>query len=433
MAEQDGGNNVTNTTNVDAIATELESMMSNNLPILPRCCIFRVPNILRRHNPEAYAPTAFSIGPFHYGKPHLKATQNVKLKYLQSVLSRFPDANPKMILRNLTAAISGVGEAARACYAGDIGMTSMDDFVMVLVLDGCFLIELFRKTWSVALREEDDPIFTMSCMEAFLYHDLILLENQIPWLVLDRLFNMTKTIQRELPLNLLVISYFSTIFSRQVGFLDHQDVVKSLFSEEHEHKHILDLLRNSMVLSSSIKYRHGSVDSTMEWQLVPSATSLQEAGIKFRRAKGMASLLDIKFKDGVLEFPPLLIHEKTETLLRNLICLEQCLPNCDGIITSYAILMDNLINTTNDMEILCKNEVIDNWLNIEETTEFFNQLYNDTVINDFYYGKLTDEVNKYCERRWPRYRRVLQHDYFKHPWSLVSVIVATILHILTFL
>ena len=61
MAEQDGGNNVTNTTNVDAIATELESMMSNNFPMSPRCCIFRIPNILRRYNLEAYAPTAFSI------------------------------------------------------------------------------------------------------------------------------------------------------------------------------------------------------------------------------------------------------------------------------------------------------------------------------------------------------------------------------------
>ncbi|PON95333.1 hypothetical protein TorRG33x02_088550 [Trema orientale] len=50
-------------------------------------------------------------------------------------------------------------------------------FVEVLVLDGCFIIELFRKKSNEDLKEEGDPIFTMSCLLQFLHHDLILLEN----------------------------------------------------------------------------------------------------------------------------------------------------------------------------------------------------------------------------------------------------------------
>ncbi|EXC31340.1 hypothetical protein L484_017620 [Morus notabilis] len=59
-------------------------------------------------------------------------------------------------------------------------------FVEVLVLDadGCFIISrIFRK---------EDPIFRLSGMVPLVHHDLILLENQIPRMVLDILFNLTR-------------------------------------------------------------------------------------------------------------------------------------------------------------------------------------------------------------------------------------------------
>ncbi|EXC20168.1 hypothetical protein L484_011412 [Morus notabilis] len=121
---------------------------------------------------------------------------------------------------------------------------------------------------------------------------------------------------------------------------------------------------------------------------------------------------------------------RTRRLFRNLICLEQCLPNCAPIVTYYAILSDNLINTTRDMEILCKSGIIDNWLIIDDAAESFSQLYDDTFIKQFYYSNLIAEVKEYS---WPRYTTVLMHDYFKHPWALVSVVAAAVLLILTFL
>ncbi|PON61349.1 hypothetical protein PanWU01x14_147260 [Parasponia andersonii] len=88
-----------------------------------------------------------------------------------------------------------------------------DKFVEVLVLDLCFIIELFRKKSNEDLKEEGDPIFTMSCLLQFLRHDLILLENQIPWLVLDILFKLTKTTSIDAkPLIELVIDFFGDIF-----------------------------------------------------------------------------------------------------------------------------------------------------------------------------------------------------------------------------
>ena len=310
----------------------------------------------------------------------------------------------------------------------------MDEFVKVLVLDGCFLVELFRKLCDTELRGEDDPIFSVSCRLQFLYHDLILLENQIPWFVLNRLFNMTRR-QEERHLSSLVAAFFNTCFSRRPNLeLFQEEILMSLLSIEQESKHILDLLRNSMILHSSIGKVGTNPGWLTAWQPMPSVKSLQEAGIKFKEATNRpASVLDIKFADGVLEIPPLLIQESTEPLFRNIISFEQSLPNCAGIFTSYAMLLDNLINTVPDMEILCKRKVMDNWLNIDDATKLFNKLYDDTCVTDFYYLELTKDVNDYCGRRWPRYRTVLMRDYFKNPWTVISVIVAAILLIFTFL
>jgi hypothetical protein len=63
---------------------------------------------------------------------------------------------------------------------------------------------------------------------------------------------------------------------------------------------------------------------------------------------------------GVLETPSFEIHDITETVFRNLISYEQCHSYYDHRITSYAILLDSLINTEKDIDILCEHKIIDN-------------------------------------------------------------------------
>ncbi|WRX22287.1 Protein of unknown function DUF247 [Theobroma cacao] len=89
------------------------------------------------------------------------------------------------------------------------------------------------------------------------------------------------------------------------------------------------------------------------------ATSSFEFGVKFVKVAA-DSILDVKFRDRSLEILSLLIQETTETILRNLIMYEQCLPHCASIFTCYAKVLDNLIDTTNDMDILCKRDIFYN-------------------------------------------------------------------------
>ncbi|PON95336.1 hypothetical protein TorRG33x02_088580 [Trema orientale] len=331
-----------------------------------------------------------------------------------------------MLIKKFTKSIRKVQKEAREYYAGEIGIQA-EKFVEILVLDGCFIIELFRKKSYSNLRDKCDPIFTMSCLLQFLYHDLILLENQIPWMVLEILFNKTITSIDKKPLVELAIDFFGNIFSTK------PTPTQPLLSVNQNHgrsKHILDLLRNSLVLNSSVTKQR-----SYQWEPMLSATNLQDSGITFKVNFHSDSILDIQFckKTGVMVIPTLLIQETTETVFRNLVSLEQCCPNYEPIVTSYAVLLDNLINTNADIQILCKSKTIVNWMNMDDATRFFNRLYIDTFVKENYYLRLTNEVNEYCGRSWHRHRRVLVRDYFNHPWALISVIAASTALILTFL
>lgn len=402
------------TVDIDSLTSSVESMMSQNLIMPDKVCIFKVPHILRRHSEKAYTPNAFSIGPWHRHHPLMKSTEKIKLKYLKGLLCQ---RSASITLKGLIKSTRVIEKEARSCYAGPIDV-GVEDFVRMLVIDGCFLIELFRKDHDHENhpREDDDPIFNMSCMKQYLYHDLILAENQIPWLVLENLFNMTADPENTTTLAQLALKFFDNIFSFHPP--------RKLPSYQGQ-KHLLDLLRNWLVLSSG-KEENGETG----WEPIPSVTNLVDAGIKLKAGES-SSILDIKFENGVLEIPPLLIQETTEVIIRNLISYEQCCPKCTDRITSYAVLLDNLINTNKDMDTFTGSGIIDNWLNPDEATQFFNKLYQDAYLKKYYYLKLCQEMNRYHQRRFPRWRALLMSNYLGTPWAIVSIFAAATLLILT--
>ncbi|GMY13117.1 UPF0481 protein At3g47200-like [Fagus crenata] len=298
---------------IEGLASSIEKDMASNDPFMsPNCCIFKTPTILYRLNDKAYVPDAFSIGPFHHRDPNLIDTEKIKIKYLQGLISR---SSPKTTLRDLLNSVKEVEREARECYSNPISYSS-DEFVKILVIDGCFIIELFRKEVNQVPKEDNDPIFSMSCLQQFLDHDLILLENQVPWVVLERLFNKTKE-EHDMPLIKLAIEFFISAFSFTEPPPMNETMIKDI-------KHIPDLIRKWMVSSTEqVEESPGLVAFRGEkgWQPMPCVTSLVEAGIKFRRVESK-SILDIKFNDGVLEIPPLLIQDTTETVFRNIISFE---------------------------------------------------------------------------------------------------------------
>ncbi|KAK6232388.1 Protein of unknown function DUF247 [Theobroma cacao] len=408
------------------------NMVSHNFVMYnDQLSIFRIPGILYRNNEKAYSPTGFSIGPWHCRERHLQATQVIKVNYLEGLILRLKDPN---LLGKLQEEIRQVEGEARKCYASPIDLCP-EEFVNILVLDGCFIIELLLK-YAGMVSKHKDPIFTTSYMLQYLYHDLILLENQVPWLVLELLFWFIEGTNRNMDTSAdaaiaakcklieLTLKFFGSIFSSNGSPPDAK-----LFGSE-DLKHILDLLRLSVVLP--FKQSRGSTHQNKEWQPIPSASRLNEAGVKFIKVASN-SILDVRFRHGALEMPALLVQETTETIFRNLIGYEQCLPNCRPVITSYAKLLDDLIDTTDDIELLGKKEVVDNWLSPDDATLFFNGLYKDAFVKEFFYPRLCKKLNHHCQRWWPKWRAAYVQNYFSKPWAMAAQIIALVMFVLTFL
>ncbi|KAF5465133.1 hypothetical protein F2P56_015164 [Juglans regia] len=65
----------------------------------------------------------------------------------------------------------------------------------MILLDGCFIIELFRKSeiYKKTRQEEYDPIFQTEWMVSTIARDLLLFENQLPLFILSKLFGMNES------------------------------------------------------------------------------------------------------------------------------------------------------------------------------------------------------------------------------------------------
>ncbi|RXH89272.1 hypothetical protein DVH24_031629 [Malus domestica] len=192
--------------------------------------------------------------------------------------------------------------------------------------------------------------------------------------------------------------------------------------------HILDLIRTVIVAP----FENQSKGTQMP--RIPNATTLSEAGIKFEKSsKPSSCILDIKFDKGVITMPRLVIDERTGPLFRNLIAFEQCYYSCPHMITSYAVLMDNLINSSKDIDLLSDKKILENWLSSEDAAQFFNDLYNDTTVMGSYYGNLCQKVSDHYNRRWNKWMEKLRRDHFNSPWAIISLVAALILLVLTVL
>ncbi|KAL6897793.1 hypothetical protein ACP4OV_006752 [Aristida adscensionis] len=106
--------------------------------------------VVRHHRDasrDAYTPGLVAIGPLHAGdaeRRRLRPGHRLKMAYLHSLMSRGrPDpAQHLAVVQGYIRAVAAREREARAMYAAeDVDDICAEDFVQMLVLDGCFIIE----------------------------------------------------------------------------------------------------------------------------------------------------------------------------------------------------------------------------------------------------------------------------------------------------
>lgn len=415
---------------MDTAAGEKEDHLVINIvsilqtvPSLPKeSCIYKVPYMIRRVNEEAYTPMILSVGPFHHGEKMLREMEVHKQRYLKDFLERRPDLRLGDYVRTLRE----LEARARNFYAETVNYTS-DEFIKMMLLDGCFIIELSLKYLHLELRNEDDPIFKSAVIRQEIRRDMILLENQLPFFVLEELFklNVEDELHQGHTFRVIVLNFMKTFIGRPAE-------LRSFNDGNYPAKHIVNLYLQCYAPTGarlSPKAERGFIS-------IPSATRLHEAGVKFRQCNSnKANFLNINFTNGILEIPTLVFGDDTEIFFRNLVAFEQCDNDNTRYISDYIYLMDCLIDTPNDVAILRKGGIIDNLLgDDEELSQLFNKLGSGVChSSQFYFCQLCEDVEDYCNTRWNVWRAKLKRDYFNTPWAIISVIAAVILLLLSFL
>ncbi|XP_028802618.1 UPF0481 protein At3g47200-like [Neltuma alba] len=385
--------------------------------LLPECCIYRVPILIRNLKEEAYTPKVVSIGPFHYNNERLQEMERHK----QILFKRFTQ-RAMSCLDDLVRCVKHLEPKVRASYSQAINLTEQE-LVKLTLTDAGFIIQLFMMFHEVEAFRKDAKLSQPWLADSILY-DLMLLENQLPFFVIEELFNKAFPHDRRdgLP-SFLKLAY---------GYFGYYNIQKLEPNPDIKIRHFTDLLR-LFYLQGKISPREPFTSEARSRILLYSANALQKAGIKLK-ANMSKCLLDLKFSGHILEIPQILVDDETEVLFRNMIALEQCHYPYDSYITDYAHVLDRLIDTYKDADLLVHKKIVNNHLgDANNVALLFNGLWeNITQLNfNSEYLDICQRLNGYCEDHWHKMKATLRRDYCNTPWRTVASIAGIILLVLT--
>ncbi|KAL2229959.1 UPF0481 protein At3g47200 [Sesamum indicum] len=440
----------------------------------PRTFIHNFRSVVERDN--VYDPEIVAIGFYNHQKDYLKDMENFKLIYLKRFLGRnkyesdnnVNDVPVKesasstninvtasssvkqsacssvkveghvkesaessvnaVVCENKNAdkivkAVVGMEERARKWYGGRTDRARGSDFVEMLVIDGCFLIELLRCYGLDNWRDPNDPIFRHESILSQLRHDIVLNENQLPFFVLNDLFEMTKSKDPKDDLIHLTLCFVEGMFL-DLSIPGNLKFVKP--------DHLLGLIHDVWVLPfATNNVERNNQAAIGKWENINSASELQKTGIDFKISQDFNSLMDITFArkclGAKLKIPQLNIYYETESQIRNLVAYEQYLPDGNPrYVSDYTFFLHCLINTSNDVELLRRSGIIGNWLgNDEEVSLMFNRLGKSILTSSkFSYSKIFSEVNMHYHSHRKKWWAELWREYFDGPWACAKFLAA---------
>ncbi|KAF7848072.1 hypothetical protein BT93_L2321 [Corymbia citriodora subsp. variegata] len=434
--------------------------------------IYKVPAPVADLNHQAYWPQAVSFGPYHHDKNHLRPMESHKRRALLHFLRR-----SKKDVEDFLKPLSKVAQKLEDSYdsldpkwkkGGDKGTVS--PFLELMIIDGCFMLEILRTMtrwggnpifgdpWTMTCEGGDyainDPIFGERgglYIIPYIKRDMLMLENQLPMLVLNSLVAVEKDSGQDGEyINGLLLKFFHPIRKRIKGM--------------GERRHVLDVFRKSLLLPDKpVEERPGDgqwiicmdkcrcvldvfrkllpkkPEGPEGWQwIIGSATELEGAGIRLKnsntgRKSNTGRLNDISFAGGVLRLPFIEVNDTTESMFLNLMTFERFHHGAGNEVTAYVFFMDDIINTERDVTLLITRGIIQNDFGSDEAVaKLFNSLNKDMTLHSINsLNAVREKVSKHCKKPWNRWRASLIQTHFGSPWSILSLLAAIFLFTLT--
>ncbi|XP_058208333.1 putative UPF0481 protein At3g02645 [Rhododendron vialii] len=216
---------------------EKEVKVAIDLPV----SIFRVPATLRVSKPKAYTPQVIGLGPYHHFRPELYDMERYKL----AAASRLQQKFGSLEFKQLVSVLSGLEHRVRACYHKYLDVEG-ETIAWIMAIDGLFLLEFlcrYNSSRSITTAHLVDSTGRKLAHEAVL-GDVLMLENQIPILVLSKILSMQCPSHLEVADDLFpsILMDFCKVLS---PVKTREDLI---LSEVSEHAHLLDLLYHLIIV-----------------------------------------------------------------------------------------------------------------------------------------------------------------------------------------
>ncbi|KAI3803039.1 hypothetical protein L1987_31187 [Smallanthus sonchifolius] len=388
---------------VDQMRKTLKTQLA--VPIdTPPLSIFSIPQNLKDQKPESYLPQRIGLGPKHHFDTELyQNMQQNKLTAVKRVIKPYqiPDLEDQVAER-----IKQIIPVVSPCY-DTFPETDEEAFAWLFAIDGLLLLDQL----GVYLLEKGFAIDEK---------DLIMLENQIPMIVLKEI---EKALSGETGVEDIWESKFRFFAESNSPFLlSTQNVDYSRVN------HLLDYMYHSIVnnetsVSRDVNFRTaGSIpdvkpaaeelmeaviqaaglipgakpflgvleslekilyeteeENSIQEIRVPSVSELGDtAGVKFVLATSEEGIRNISFVDGTCYLPVITLNYDSEVILRNLMAYEDLMAKNSlmggfGLeLTEYVDFMCGIIDSAKDVKVLREQKIIVGDLRDDEIVKLFN-------------------------------------------------------------
>lgn len=168
---------------VECVHHSMFRELDKSLSFCKERSIYKVPKPLRNVNPKAYSPQVISIGPLHHYRTRNDPTiMEKKGSYVLNFLTV-----AKLNWKEMIEKVIDWEGRARKYYVETIEM-ERDEFVQLLIFDGCFVVMYIIGSMVEEFRDLDTTFLWR--FSNGIFKDLLMLENQLPFFLLQSLYDL---------------------------------------------------------------------------------------------------------------------------------------------------------------------------------------------------------------------------------------------------
>ncbi|XP_057802041.1 UPF0481 protein At3g47200-like [Salvia miltiorrhiza] len=421
-------------------------------------------------NKNDYFPQAVSFGPYHHGEPALAFVEAFKPKAVELFVSGGPERYDESSF--YLDKIADIIDEIRECYEETTMRDYSDDELAAMMLRDASLMIIFMESATGGAQMMGKILNHLGMLTlAILWRDLVLLQNQIPLVVVEVLmdlrygkgkreyenllhryvnmvnfgdYNRQQRLLSRKPLHLVEAIHMLLVFDCKdqsptcckllcCPRADH-DLERGGAEATHSHGIIHRLLKSlaskNQGAAAAKKDKFKNLKSM--FHSFRSVTELKAKGIHFKPSPTQ-SLMDVSFKSnffyGSLQLPEWVVTTKTKVIFTNLIAYELSPNSRTNLeVVSYISFMKSLMERPEDVKELREKRIFINLLGTDQ--EVFNT-YKDIdthgVSNPILFNAVKDNIQAHYNSSVKTWMAELIHTNFRSPWTMTAFLAAVTL------